>query len=160
MYNNTTSNPRKGPLHKWGQSTYFKLRVGCTRWSIRQYMEFYFYPVRQSGRIGKKGKKAKTGKSGHLWWIRHNRTSRTYRMSKDKWQGSHKDGCSWAEGVFFVVLNEKDNRIMTGHCNQDKIEKISAQGQNRIARTRCPGQDNRTAPLGQDVQLKHSGKYL
>jgi hypothetical protein len=29
-------------------------------------MEFYFYPVRQSGRIGKKGKKAKTGKAGHL----------------------------------------------------------------------------------------------
>jgi hypothetical protein len=47
---------------------------------------------------------------------------------------------------------------MTGHCNQDKIEKISAQGQHRIARKGYPGQDNRTAPLGQDVQLKHSGK--
>ncbi len=23
-YNNTTSSPRKGPLHQWGQSTYFK----------------------------------------------------------------------------------------------------------------------------------------
>jgi hypothetical protein len=34
--------------------------------------------------------------------------------------------------------------IMTGHCNQDKIQKISAQGQHRIART---GQDNRTAPV-------------
>ncbi len=53
---------------------------------------------------------------------------------------------------------KKDNRIMTGHCNQDKIEKISAQGQNRIARTGYPGQGNRTAPLGQDIQLKHSGK--
>ena len=62
------------------------------------------------------------------------------------------------KGPFFVVVNEKDNRIMTGHCNQDKIEKISAQGQHRIARTGYPGQDNRTAPLGQDVQLKHSGK--
>jgi len=48
---------------------------------------------------------------------------------------------------------------MTGHCNQDKIEKISAQGQHRIARTGYPGQDNRTAPLGQDVQLKHSDNY-
>jgi hypothetical protein len=27
--------------------------------------------------------------------------------------------------------------IMTGHCNQDKIQKISAQGQHRIARTGC-----------------------
>ncbi len=73
MYNNTTSNPRKGPLHQWGQSTYFKVRVGCTRWSILQYIEFYFYPVRQSGRIGKKGKKPKqanesdiTGHPGHI----------------------------------------------------------------------------------------------
>ena len=49
--------------------------------------------------------------------------------------------------------------FMTGHCNQDKIEKISAQGQNRIARTGYPGQDNRTAPLEQDVQLKHSDNY-
>jgi hypothetical protein len=59
------------------------------------------------------------------------------------------------KGPFFVVVNEKDNRIMTGHCNQDKI---STQGQHRIARTGYPGQDNRTAPLGQDVQLKHPGK--
>jgi hypothetical protein len=58
-------------------------------------------------------------------------------------------------GLFVVVVNEKDNRIMTGHCNQDKIEKISAQGQHRIARTGYPGQDNWTTPLGQEVQLKH-----
>jgi hypothetical protein len=63
------------------------------------------------------------------------------------------------KGPFFVVENEKDKMIMTGHCNQDKIEKISAQGQHRIARTGYPGQDNRTAPLGQDVQLKHSDNY-
>jgi len=37
--------------------------------------------------------------------------------------------------------------IMTGHCNQDKIQKISAQGQHRIARTGYPGQDKRTAPV-------------
>ncbi len=44
--------------------------------------------------------------------------------------------------------------IMTGHCNQDKIEK-------KVHRdsTGYPGQDNRTAPLGQDVQLKHSDNY-
>jgi len=39
---------------------------------------------------------------------------------------------------------------MTGHFNQDNIAKI-VQGQHRIARTGYPGQDNRTAPLGQDV---------
>jgi hypothetical protein len=55
----------------------------------------------------------------------------------------------------FVVVHEKDNEIMTGHCNQYIIEKISAQVQHRIARTGYPGQDNRTAPLGQDGQLKH-----
>jgi hypothetical protein len=27
------------------------------------------------------------------------------------------------KGPFFVVENEKDKMIMTGHCNQDKIEK-------------------------------------
>jgi len=48
--------------------------------------------------------------------------------------------------------------IMTGHCNQDKIQKKSAQGQHRIARTGYPGQDIMTAPLGQDVQLKQPGK--
>ncbi len=53
-------------------------------------------------------------------------------------------------GLFLVVVNEKDNRIMTGHFNQDNIAKI-VQGQHRIARTGYPGQDNRTAPLGQDV---------
>ncbi len=40
---------------------------------------------------------------------------------------------------------------MTGHFNQDNIAKKIAQGQHRIARTGYPGQDNRTAPLGQDV---------
>ncbi len=83
--------------------TYFKVRVGCTRRSIRPFMKFYFYPVRQCGRIGKKGKKAKTDKIGKLWWIRQNRTSRTYRISKDKWQGSHKDGYNWAEGAFLLL---------------------------------------------------------
>jgi hypothetical protein len=47
--------------------TYFKVRMGCTRRSIRPFMKFYFYPLRQCGRIGKKGKKAKTDKTGKLW---------------------------------------------------------------------------------------------
>jgi hypothetical protein len=37
--------------------------------------------------------------------------------------------------------------IMTGHCNQDKIQKISAQGQHRIART-------------QDTQDRIKGPHL
>jgi hypothetical protein len=36
--------------------------------------------------------------------------------------------------------------------------KMSAQGKHRISRTGYPGQDNSIVPLGQDVQLKHSGK--
>jgi len=47
--------------------------------------------------------------------------------------------------------------IMTGHSNQEKIEKRSSQGQHRIARTGYPGQDNMTAPLRQEVQLKQLG---
>jgi hypothetical protein len=48
--------------------------------------------------------------------------------------------------------------FMTGHNNQDNTEKLSLQGQHRIARTGYPGQDIMTAPLGQDVQLKQPGK--
>ena len=62
------------------------------------------------------------------------------------------------KGPLFVVVNEKDNRIMNGPCNQDKMEKISAQGQHRIARTGYPGQDNRTALL--DRTLKQPGNSL
>jgi len=52
--------------------------------------------------------------------------------------------------------------IITGHCKQDKLQKISSQGQHRIARTGYPGQDNRTAPVARMliVQLKQSGKLL
>jgi hypothetical protein len=62
------------------------------------------------------------------------------------------------KGPLFVVVNEKDNRIMNGPCNQDKMEKISAQGQHRIARTGHPAQDNRTALL--DRTLKQPGNSL
>jgi hypothetical protein len=61
------------------------------------------------------------------------------------------------KGPLFVVVNEKDNtcRIMNGPCNQDKMEKVSSQGQHGIARTGHPGQDNRTALL--DRTLKQPG---
>jgi len=58
----------------------------------------------------------------------------------------------------FFVADDNDNSHYDWSLQPGKNTKISAQGQHRIARTGYPGQDNRTAPLGQDVQLKHSGK--
>ncbi len=62
------------------------------------------------------------------------------------------------KGPLFVVVNEKDNRIMTGSCNRDEMKEISAQGQHRIAMTGHPGQDNRTALL--DRTLKQPGNLF
>jgi hypothetical protein len=52
--------------------------------------------------------------------------------------------------LFYKIKETID--IMTGKYNHEKIKKISAQGQHRTLRTGYPGQDNRTAPLRQDVQ--------
>ena len=59
-----------------------------------------------------------------------------------------------------MIKSEKDNRIMTGNCNQDKIEKISAQGQNRIARTGYLGQENRTGEQDSTSLTGRSAKTL
>jgi len=64
------------------------------------------------------------------------------------------------KGPLFVVVNEKDNRIMNGPCNQDKMEKISAQGQHRIARTGHPGQDYRTALLNRTLKQPGNSLYV
>ena len=79
-------------------------------------------------------------------------------MSRKSNRTAISTGCDWTEGPFFVVVNEKDNRYYEWSLQPvQKNRKISAQGQHRIARTGYPGQDNRTAPLGQDIQLKHPG---
>jgi hypothetical protein len=49
IYSNTTSSLGKCQLQPCEQSTYFKVRVGCTRWTIRPYVKLYLYPERQSG---------------------------------------------------------------------------------------------------------------
>ena len=49
IYNNTTSGLGKCQLHQYEQSTYFKVRVGCTRWTIRPCVKLYLYLERQSG---------------------------------------------------------------------------------------------------------------
>ncbi len=52
------------------------------------------------------------------------------------------------------LADEKDNKCYDWSFQSGQNKKISAQGQHRILRTGYPGQDNRTAHLGQDVQLK------
>ena len=63
------------------------------------------------------------------------------------------------KGPLFVFEDEKDKRYYDWSMQPRQNRKISTQGQHRIARTGYPGLDNRTAPLGQDVQLKHSDNY-
>jgi hypothetical protein len=50
--------------------------------------------------------------------------------------------------------------IMTGHSNQEKIEKRSSQGQHRIARTGYPGQDTQDRITGQHVWTGCSAKSV
>ncbi len=63
------------------------------------------------------------------------------------------------KGPLFVLEDEKDNRYYDWSVQPRQNRKISAQGRHRTARTGYTGQDERTAPLGQDVQLKHSDNY-
>ncbi len=86
-------------------------------------MKFYFYSVRQCRRIGKKGKRPKQTRqesygesdiTGHPEHIECQRTNDSTAI---------RTAVIGQKGPFFVVENEKDKMIMTGHCNQDKIEK-------------------------------------
>jgi hypothetical protein len=57
----------------------------------------------------------------------------------------------------FLVGDEKDMYYdLSLQTRTGKKNKCA--GQHRILRTGYPGQDNRTAPLGQDVQQKYSVK--
>jgi hypothetical protein len=78
---------------------------------------------------------------------------------QDKLQDSHKDGCIRQKGPLYVLADEKDKRYYDWSLQPGQNrKKLSVQGQHRIVRTGDLGQNNRTAPLGQDVQLKQSGK--
>ena len=89
-----------------------------------------------------------------------NRTSRTFRMPRTNDRTARRTAVIGQKGPLFVVVNEKDNRIMNIPCNQDKMEKISAQGQHRIARTGHPGQDNRTALLDRTLKQPANSLYV
>ncbi len=66
-------------------------------------------------------------------------------MSRTKNRTAMSTAVIGQKGSFLLKQMKTTICIMTGHSNQEKIEKRSSQGQHRIARTGYPGQDNRTA---------------